>query len=82
MKRVFASVLILALAAEFTDVSASHTFHDAIAACSASGIVGGYSDGTFRPGNTVTKSNPAQTADPEPAQEPDPASAQPPPPGR
>lgn len=66
MKRIFAIVLTLALAAalaapalaaEFTDVPASHTFHDAIAACSASGIVGGYSDGTFRPGNTVTKSN-------------------------
>lgn len=66
MKRVFTLVLTLALAAalaapalaaEFTDVPASHTFHDAIAACSASGIVGGYSDGTFRPTNTLSKNH-------------------------
>lgn len=66
MKRVFAFALTLALAAaltapalaaEFTDVPASHTFHDAIAACSASGIVGGYSDGTFRPTNTLSKNH-------------------------
>lgn len=66
MKRVFAFALTLALAAalaapalaaEFTDVPASHTFHDAIAACSASGIVGGYSDGTFRPANTLSKNH-------------------------
>lgn len=46
-----------ALAAEFTDVPASHAFHDAIADCSEKGIVGGYGDGTFRPTNTVTRSN-------------------------
>lgn len=67
MKRIFAFVLTLALAAaltvspalaaEFTDVPASHAFHDAIAACSASGIVGGYSDGTFRPTDTLSKNH-------------------------
>lgn len=46
-----------ALAVEFSDVPASHAFHDAIADCSEKGIVGGYSDGTFRPTNTVTRSN-------------------------
>lgn len=66
MKRIFAFVLTLALAAaltvpalaaEFTDVPASHAFHDAIAACSASGVVGGYSDGTFRPTDTLSKNH-------------------------
>lgn len=66
MKRVFALALTLALAAaltvpalaaEFTDVPASHAFHDAIAACSAGGIVGGYADGTFRPTDTLSKNH-------------------------
>lgn len=59
---VLALVLILglcvpALAAEFTDVPADHAFYDAIMDCAGKNIVGGYSDGTFRPTNTVTKSN-------------------------
>ena len=50
-----AALAVPALAAEFSDVPAGHSFHAAIADCSAKGIVGGYSDGTFRPGNTVTR---------------------------
>lgn len=46
-----------ALAAEFSDVPPDHAFYDAIMDCAGKGIVGGYNDGTFRPGNTVTKSN-------------------------
>lgn len=46
-----------ALAAEFTDIPADHAFYDAIMDCAGKGIVGGYDDGTFRPANTVTKSN-------------------------
>lgn len=66
MKRFVSLVLALmlcaglaapALAAEFTDVSADHAFHDAIADCSEKGIVGGYDDGTFRPTNAVTKNH-------------------------
>lgn len=46
-----------ALAADFSDVPPDHAFYDAIMDCAVKGIVGGYSDGTFRPANTVTKSN-------------------------
>lgn len=41
----------------FSDVPTNHTFHDAIMYCAEKGIVGGYSDGTFRPANTVTRAN-------------------------
>lgn len=41
----------------FSDVPEGHTFHDAILWCASQGIVGGYDDGTFRPSNTVTRSN-------------------------
>lgn len=46
-----------ALAADFIDVPTDHAFYDAIMDCAGKGIVGGYNDGTFRPGNTVTRSN-------------------------
>jgi len=50
------SLTVSALAAEgFSDVPASHTFHDAIMDCASKGITSGYSDGTFRPGNSVTR---------------------------
>lgn len=50
-----AGLSVPALAAEFTDVPASHVFHDAIMDCAAKGIASGYTDGTFRPGNNVTR---------------------------
>lgn len=50
-----AGLAIPALAAEFTDVPASHTFHDAIMDCSAKGIASGYADGSFRPAASVTR---------------------------
>lgn len=46
-----------ALAADFSDVPPSHTFYSAVMDCAGKGIVGGYDDGTFRPANTVTRSN-------------------------
>lgn len=52
-----AGLAVPALAAEFSDVPPDHAFYDAIMDCSEKGIVGGYSDGTFKPANTVTKSN-------------------------
>lgn len=66
MRRGFALALTLvlaaaltapALAAEFTGVPASRPFHDATASCSASGIVGGYNDGTFQPAKTLSKNH-------------------------
>lgn len=64
MKR-FASLLLAltlclglavpASAADFTDVPAGHYARAAIEECAGKGIVSGYSDGTFRPANTVTK---------------------------
>lgn len=48
---------ILAAALSFADVSSTHTFHDAIIWCAEEGIVNGYNDSTFRPANTVSRSN-------------------------
>ena len=39
----------------FTDVPATHTFYQYIETAAYEGIVSGYSDGTFRPGNDVTR---------------------------
>lgn len=41
-------------AAPFKDVPASHHFAGYIAYCANEGIISGYSDGYFRPGNTLT----------------------------
>lgn len=66
MKRILSLVLALvlctslavpALAADFSDVPAGHTFYGGILYCAENGIVGGYTDGTFQPGKTVTRSN-------------------------
>lgn len=46
-----------ALAADFSDVPKSHTFYSAIMDSAARGIAGGYSDGTFQPAKTVSRSN-------------------------
>lgn len=64
MKRAVSFLLTLVLclglmvpvsAAEFSDVPAGYIFHDAILDCAGKGIVGGYSDGTFRPAESVTR---------------------------
>jgi hypothetical protein len=39
----------------FTDVPTSHPFFCYIEIAYARGIISGYSDGTFRPGNDVTR---------------------------
>jgi acetyl esterase/lipase len=39
----------------FTDVPPTHPFYDEIAWATENGIVGGYSDGTFRPAGVVTR---------------------------
>jgi hypothetical protein len=39
----------------FSDVPASHTFYQYIETAAHEGLVSGYSDGTFRPGNDVTR---------------------------
>ena len=44
-----------ALAAEFSDVPAGHTFRAAIEDCAGKGIASGYADGTFRPAAQVTR---------------------------
>ncbi len=66
MKRLASLVLALALcaglavpalAAEggFSDVPETHTFYAAVMDCAAKGITSGYSDGTFKPANSVTR---------------------------
>ena len=66
MKRILSLVLALflcaslavpALAADFSDVPAGHTFYGGILYCAENGIAGGYTDGTFQPSKTVTRSN-------------------------
>ena len=47
----------LAAVLSFSDVSSTHTFHDAIIWCANQSIVGGYTDGSFKPANTVSRSN-------------------------
>lgn len=42
-------------AEEFSDVPAGYIFYDAILDCAGKGIVGGYSDNTFRPAESVTR---------------------------
>jgi hypothetical protein len=39
----------------FTDVSSGSTFYSSIMCLACRGILGGYSDGTFRPGNNTTR---------------------------
>ena len=39
----------------FTDVPPTHTFYTEIERIASRGIIGGYSDGTFRPGNNATR---------------------------
>jgi hypothetical protein len=39
----------------FTDVPPGHTFYSAITCLACRGIISGYSDGTFRPNNLVTR---------------------------
>jgi alpha-tubulin suppressor-like RCC1 family protein len=40
---------------EFSDVPASHPYHDAISVLAGEGIVSGFEDGTFRPDASVTR---------------------------
>jgi hypothetical protein len=42
-------------AVTFTDVPTNHTFYANIRCLACRGIISGYSDGTFRPGNDVTR---------------------------
>jgi uncharacterized protein YkwD len=44
-------------AKQFSDVPSSFWAHEAIASAAESGIVNGYSDGTFKPQNSVTKAH-------------------------
>ena len=44
-----------ACAISFSDVPANHTFYASIRCLACQGIVSGYSDGTFRPNNQVTR---------------------------
>ena len=63
-KRLASLFLALALclglclpALAFTDVPGDHYAYAAIMNCSEKGITSGYSDGSFRPGKTVTRAN-------------------------
>ena len=45
---------LVADAAPYSDVAANSTFAGYIAYCQKTGIISGYADGTFRPGNSLT----------------------------
>ncbi|HWO97692.1 MAG TPA: S-layer homology domain-containing protein [Bacillus sp. (in: firmicutes)] len=49
-----------ASAATFTDVPESHVHFEAIDVLSDEGIINGYGDGTFKPGNTITRGQAAK----------------------
>jgi hypothetical protein len=64
-----------ACAVSFTDVPPDHTFYPHVRCLACRGILGGYADGTFRPGNDITRgqlakvvSNAAGIEDPPGAQ--------------
>lgn len=44
-----------ACSVQFTDVPTNHTFYSYINCLACQGIIGGYADNTFRPGNDVTR---------------------------
>ncbi len=50
-----AGLAVPALAADFSDVPAGHPFYQGIMDCANTGVTSGYADGTFKPGNSVTK---------------------------
>ena len=49
-----AASALVADAAPYSDVAANHPFAGYIAYCQKTGIISGYADGTFKPGNTLT----------------------------
>ena len=49
-----AASALVADAAPYSDVAANSTFAGYIAYCQKTGIISGYADGTFRPGNSLT----------------------------
>lgn len=60
MKKIIGVFLLLGMflipvSASFSDVSETHLYKDAINYVQEQGIVNGYSDGTFKPGNLITR---------------------------
>ncbi|HKP54345.1 MAG TPA: S-layer homology domain-containing protein [Chloroflexia bacterium] len=53
---VQATATSTACAISFSDVPNDHTFYSFIRCLACRGIISGYSDGTFRPGNEITRS--------------------------
>lgn len=59
--RILATITLLAflipqtVMAEFSDVSAEHPYHEAITSLEQKGIIKGYSDGSFKPDQLITK---------------------------
>jgi subtilisin family serine protease len=52
---VVPSPTAIACTIEFSDVPAGSTFHPFVKCLACKGVLGGYPDGTFRPGNPVTR---------------------------
>jgi subtilisin family serine protease len=50
-----ASVTATSCTVSFSDVPSDHTFYSFIRCLACRGIISGYSDGTFRPGNDITR---------------------------
>ncbi len=65
MKKILSLLLVVAMmlsfsavpafAADFSDVSESYQYYDAVQSLVARGIINGYEDGTFRPEATITR---------------------------
>ncbi len=52
---MFIFAVLPAAAATFSDLNASHWAYPAVSELVSKGTIGGYTDGSFRPGNTVTR---------------------------
>ena len=61
MKKILCTILIIAMlctavfAATFSDVPAGKWYSAGVEFCAAKGYVTGYTDGTFKPGNSITR---------------------------
>ena len=52
---ILAGAMTLTFASAFSDVPEKHWAYGEISVCDKNGLLGGYSDGTFKPGNIVTR---------------------------
>lgn len=55
LDRAISSISATGATKDFNDVAKGSTFYKNIMACADSGVINGYSDGSFKPGNSITR---------------------------